>query len=53
VNNFKVFKGNKPSNSILVQKFTPFVLGALIAMYEQKIFVQGAIWEINSYDQWG
>lgn len=49
----KVFKGNRPSNSILLPKVTPFILGALIAMYEQKIFVQGTIWDINSYDQWG
>lgn len=49
----KVFEGNKPTNSILVTKLTPFILGALIAMYEQKIFTQGIIWDINSYDQWG
>lgn len=49
----KVFKGNRPSNSILLSKVTPFTLGALIAIYEHKIFVQGAIWNINSYDQWG
>jgi len=49
----KVFKGNRPTNSILVKSFTPFTLGALIAMYEHKIFVQGVIWDINSYDQWG
>ncbi|XP_008309434.1 glucose-6-phosphate isomerase a [Cynoglossus semilaevis] len=49
----KVFEGNKPSNSIVFKKLTPFVLGALIAMYEHKIFVQGVIWDINSYDQWG
>lgn len=49
----KVFKGNRPSNSILLPKVTPFTLGALIAMYEHKIFVQGTIWDINSYDQWG
>ncbi|XP_033824639.1 glucose-6-phosphate isomerase a [Periophthalmus magnuspinnatus] len=49
----KVFEGNKPSNSIVFKKLTPFVLGALIAMYEHKIFVQGVIWNINSYDQWG
>ena len=49
----KVFKGNKPSNSIMVKKITPFILGALICTYEHKIFVQGAIWDINSYDQWG
>ncbi|MGL4632723.1 MAG: glucose-6-phosphate isomerase, partial [Leadbetterella sp.] len=50
---FKVFEGNKPSNSILVKKITPKTLGSLIAMYEHKIFVQGAIWNIFSYDQWG
>ena len=49
----KVFEGNRPSNSILFQKLTPFMLGVLIAMYEHKIFVQGTIWDINSYDQWG
>lgn len=49
----KVFEGNRPTNSIVVQKVTPFTLGALIAMYEHKIFVQGVIWDINSYDQWG
>lgn len=50
---FKVFEGNKPTNSILVKKITPEVLGSLIAMYEHKIFVQGVIWNIFSYDQWG
>ncbi|MBO3699293.1 glucose-6-phosphate isomerase [Roseivirga sp. E12] len=50
---FKVFKGNKPTNSILFQKLTPKVLGSLIAMYEHKIFVQGVIWNIYSFDQWG
>lgn len=50
---FKVFTGNKPTNSILVQKITPFALGALIAMYEHKIFVQGVIFNIYSFDQWG
>ncbi len=49
----KVFAGNHPSNSILVQKITPRALGELIAMYEHKIFVQGVVWDINSYDQWG
>ncbi|XP_029379700.1 glucose-6-phosphate isomerase a isoform X2 [Echeneis naucrates] len=49
----KVFQGNKPSNSIVFKKLTPFILGALVAMYEHKIFVQGVIWDINSYDQWG
>ena len=49
----KVFKGNRPSNSFLVQKVSPKILGSLIAMYEHKIFVQGVIWNVNSYDQWG
>ncbi|PIK47736.1 putative glucose-6-phosphate isomerase, partial [Apostichopus japonicus] len=48
----KVFEGNRPTNSILVKKVTPFILGALIATYEHKIFTQGVIWDINSYDQW-
>ncbi len=50
---FKVFEGNRPTNSILVKKITPKVLGSLIAMYEHKIFVQGVIWNIFSFDQWG
>jgi glucose-6-phosphate isomerase len=50
---FKVFDGNRPSNTILVKKITPHTLGSLIAMYEHKIFVQGIIWNINSFDQWG
>lgn len=49
----KMFDGNKPSNSIVVPRLTPFTLGALIAMYEHKIFVQGVVWDVNSYDQWG
>ncbi|CAG7857636.1 partial glucose-6-phosphate isomerase, partial [biofilm metagenome] len=49
----KVFDGNKPSNSFLYQKLTPKTLGSLLAFYEHKIFVQGAIWNINSFDQWG
>jgi len=49
----KVFEGNRPTNSILFQKLTPYTLGSLIALYEHKIFVQGIIWEINSFDQWG
>ncbi|KAF6077612.1 glucose-6-phosphate isomerase [Phyllostomus discolor] len=49
----KVFQGNRPTNSIVFTKLTPFILGALIAMYEHKIFVQGIIWDINSFDQWG
>lgn len=50
---FKVFKGNRPTNSILFKKLTPRTLGSLIAMYEHKIFVQGIIWNIYSFDQWG
>merc|ERR1712127_79289 len=49
----KVFEGNKPTNSFLFEKLTPRTLGSLIAMYEMKIFTQGAIWKINSFDQWG
>ncbi len=49
----KVFEGDRPTNSILYQKLTPRTLGSLIAMYEHKIFVQGIIWDINSFDQWG
>ncbi|MEL7159844.1 MAG: glucose-6-phosphate isomerase [Bacteroidota bacterium] len=50
---FKVFDGNRPTNSLLVKKITPYVLGQLIALYEHKIFVQGVIWNIYSFDQWG
>ena len=50
---FKVFQGNKPTNSFLFKMLTPRVLGSLIAMYEHKIFVQGVIWNIYSFDQWG
>ncbi len=50
---FKVFEGNRPTNSILVRKVTPYILGSLIAMYEHKIFTQGVIWNIFSFDQWG
>ncbi|WP_061034275.1 glucose-6-phosphate isomerase [Vibrio splendidus] len=50
---FKVFEGNRPTNSILVKQITPRSLGNLIAMYEHKIFVQGVIWNIFSFDQWG
>jgi glucose-6-phosphate isomerase len=49
----KVFQGNKPTNSILFQKLTPRTLGVLVALYEHKIFTQGVIWNINSFDQWG
>lgn len=50
---FKVFEGNRPSNSMLIRKITPHNLGCLIAAYEHKIFVQGVIWNIYSFDQWG
>ena len=50
---FKVFEGNRPTNSIILKKITPFSLGNLIAIYEHKIFVQGVIWNIFSFDQWG
>ncbi len=50
---FKTFAGNRPSNSILIKKITPHTLGSLIALYEHKIFVQGVVWNINSFDQWG
>lgn len=50
---YKIFTGNRPTNSILIKKITPFTLGQLIAVYEHKIFVQGVIWNIFSFDQWG
>lgn len=50
---FKVFEGNKPTNTILIKKLTPKTFGSLVALYEHKIFVQGVIWNIFSYDQWG
>jgi glucose-6-phosphate isomerase len=49
----KVFPGNRPTNTILFKKLTPRTLGSLIAMYEHKIFVQGVVWDVNSFDQWG
>ena len=52
-NPFRVFEGNRPTNSFLVTQITPFILGELIALYEHKIFVQGVIWNIFSFDQWG
>lgn len=51
--NYKIFEGNRPTNSFLFKQLTPEVLGGLIAMYEHKIFVQGIIWNIFSFDQWG
>ena len=50
---FKVFEGNQPTNSLIIKKLTPYNLGALIAMYEHRIFVQGVIWNVFSFDQWG
>jgi glucose-6-phosphate isomerase len=50
---FKVFPGNKPTNTLLIDKLTPSSVGALVALYEHKLFVQGIIWNIFSYDQWG
>jgi glucose-6-phosphate isomerase len=50
---YKIFEGNRPTNSFLIKKITPFTLGQLIALYENKIFVQGVIWNIYSFDQWG
>jgi len=52
-NPFRIFEGNRPTNSFLIRKITPYTLGQLIAMYEHKIFVQGVIWNIFSFDQWG
>ncbi len=49
----KIFEGNRPTNSILMQQLAPETLGALVALYEHKVFVQGAIWNVNPYDQWG
>lgn len=52
-NPYRVFEGNRPTNSFLIKKITPFTLGQMIAFYEHKIFVQGVIWNIYSFDQWG
>jgi glucose-6-phosphate isomerase len=49
----RVFEGNRPTNSILLEQLTPAALGKLVALYEHKVFVQGTIWQINSFDQWG
>ena len=49
----KVFEGNRPTNSLMAKQLTPAVLGQLIALYEHKIFVQGILWDIYSFDQWG
>jgi glucose-6-phosphate isomerase len=50
---FRVFSGNRPSTTMLIPELSPWHLGALIALYEHKVFVQGVIWGINSFDQWG
>src|SRR6185436_9567718 len=49
----RTFEGNRPSNTILAERLTPEVLGALVALYEHSVFTQGAIWNIDSFDQWG
>ena len=49
----RIFPGNRPSNMLLVERLTPAVLGALIALYEHKVFVQGVVWGVDSFDQWG
>src|SRR5581483_7931907 len=49
----RTFAGNQPTNTILAEKLTPYALGQLVAMYEHKVFTQGTIWHINSFDQWG
>ena len=49
----KTFEGNRPTNTIMAKKLTPEVLGQLVSMYEMKIFVQGVIWDVYSFDQWG
>jgi glucose-6-phosphate isomerase len=49
----KVFEGNRPTTTILAERLTPFTLGALVALYEHKVFVQGVLWGVNSFDQWG
>lgn len=52
-NPYRVFEGNRPSNTILADKLTPEVLGKLVALYEHGVFTQGVIWNIDSFDQWG
>ena len=53
IKNYKSFSGNRPSNTIVLRKIDPYNLGMLVAMYEHKVFVQGALWNINSFDQFG
>ena len=50
---FRVFEGNRPTNLILVEKLTPRAVGSLVALYEHSVFTQGAVWNIDSFDQWG
>jgi len=49
----RTFDGNRPTNTLMFERLDPFTLGALVALYEHKVFVQGAIWRVNSFDQWG
>ncbi|MGB6782196.1 MAG: glucose-6-phosphate isomerase, partial [Terracidiphilus sp.] len=49
----RVFEGNRPSNVLIADRLTPELLGKLVALYEQSVFTQGVIWQINSFDQWG
>jgi len=49
----RTFEGNRPSNTVLLQRLTPATLGKLIALYEHNVFTQGAVWHIDSFDQWG
>ena len=49
----RVFEGNRPSNTLLLDQLTPYALGTLVALYEHSVFVQGTVWSINSFDQWG
>jgi glucose-6-phosphate isomerase len=49
----KMFPGNRPSNTLMYPKLTPEILGSLVALYEHKVFVQGTVWDVNSFDQWG
>ena len=49
----RIFEGNRPSNTLLLERLTPAALGKLVALYEHSVFTQGAIWDIDSFDQWG
>ena len=50
---YRSFAGNRPTTTLLAERLTPFVLGQLVALYEHKVFTQGSIWGLNSFDQWG